>query len=81
MPPTTTLTIDLLDSQGRLLLADVASGTSLAELDPIQHPALRLRATFSATVPGQSAALDEWQLSWQTVQPQSYYLYLPEIRR
>lgn len=81
MPPTTTLTIDLLDSQGRLLLADVASGTSLAELDPTQYPALRLRATFSATVPGQSAALDEWQLSWQTVQPQSYYLYLPEIRR
>lgn len=80
-PPTTTLTIDLLDSQGRLLLADVASGTSLAELDPTQHPALRLRATFSATVPGQSAALDEWQISWQPVQPQSYHLYLPEIRR
>ena len=81
MPPTTTLTIDLLDSQGRLLLADVASGTSLAELDPTQYPALRLRATFRATIPGQSAALDEWQLSWQTVQLQSYYLYLPEIRR
>ena len=81
MPPTTTLTIDLLDSQGRLLLADVPSGASLAEFDPTQYPVLRLRAIFSATIPGQSAALDEWQLSWQTVQPPSYYLYLPEIRR
>ncbi|MEZ4866492.1 MAG: hypothetical protein R3C14_34555 [Caldilineaceae bacterium] len=90
-PPTTTLQIDLLDHNDLPLLTNLASGASLATIDPVAHPALRLRARFTSTVPGESALLDEWLLSWQpltttpvvtpTVTPEAYYIYLPEVTR
>jgi hypothetical protein len=75
-PPTTTLTVDVLSLDGAELLTNVASGTSLADLDPAQYPALKLRANLSSTVAGETPALDQWQLAWQV---QEYKVYLPVI--
>jgi hypothetical protein len=57
-PPTTTLTVDVLSLDGSELLTDVASGVSLDSLDPVQYPALKLRANLSSTVAGETPALD-----------------------
>ena len=65
-PPTTTLTVDVLSMDGTELLTDVTSGTSLAGIDPVQYPSLRLRANLSSTVAGETPALDQWRLTWQS---------------
>jgi hypothetical protein len=76
-PPTTTLTVDVLGLDGSTVLADVASGTNLADLvDPAQHPSLRLRVNMSSTVRGETPALDRWQLAWQIKESK---VYLPMV--
>lgn len=77
-PPTTTLTVDVLDMDGTVLLANVASGASLAALDPTRYPSLCLRANLSSTVAGQTPALDEWRLSWEA---ETYRVSLPVVLR
>lgn len=64
-PPATTLTVDVLSLGGEVLMADVASGTSLEGISPLRHPALRLRATLTSAEPGQTPSLDRWQLTWE----------------
>jgi hypothetical protein len=76
--PTTTLTIDVLSLDGPVLLTDVASGVNLAGLDPAQYHALKLRATLSSTVRGETPALDAWQLTWQV---EERHIYLPVVWR
>ncbi|RIK38365.1 MAG: hypothetical protein DCC55_21345, partial [Chloroflexi bacterium] len=64
-PPATSLTVDVLDADGELLLAGVASGADLAGLlDPERHPTIRLRANLAATESGLSPVLEDWQISW-----------------
>lgn len=76
-PPTTTLTVDVVSLDGGEVLTDVASGTSLADLvDPVQYPSLRLRVNMESTVPGETPALERWQLSWQVA---TYTIYLPVV--
>ncbi|MEZ4864457.1 MAG: hypothetical protein R3C14_24295 [Caldilineaceae bacterium] len=64
-PPTTTLTIDLLDLNGTPLFTNVANGFDLSTLDVTAYPALRLRANLTATRPGAAPLLDGWRLTWQ----------------
>lgn len=68
-PPATQLTVDVLDQNQELLLANVSSGQSLAALDPQAHPALHLRANFTATVANATPGLYSWQVTWQPPQP------------
>ena len=77
-PPTTTLTVDVLGLDGTKVLTNVASGASLAFIDPIQHPALKLRVNLSSTAAGETSALDEWQLAWQV---EEHRIYLPVVSR
>ncbi len=77
-PPTTTLTVDVLGLDGTKVLTNVASGASLAFIDPIQHPALKLRVNLSSTAAGETPALDEWQLAWQV---EEHRIYLPVVSR
>jgi len=77
-PPTTTLTVDVLGLDGTKVLTNVASGASLAFIDPIQHPALKLRVNLSSTAAGETSALDEWQLAWQV---EEHRVYLPVVSR
>jgi len=65
-PPTTTLTVDVLSLDGTEVLTDVTSGASVAGIDPAQYPSLKLRANLSSTVVGETPALDEWRLTWQS---------------
>jgi hypothetical protein len=73
-PPTTTLTVDVLSLDGTKLMTNVTSGVSLAGLDPAQYPALKLQVNLGSTVAGQTAALDNWQVTWQ---PKGQKVYLP----
>jgi hypothetical protein len=75
-PPTTTLTVDVLSLDGTELLTDVTSGVSLADLDPAQYPALKLRANLSSTVEGETPALDVWRLAWDV---EEHKVYLPLV--
>jgi hypothetical protein len=64
-PPDTTLRLDVLSADGTVLIGNVSTGTPLAQqIDPVEHSSLRLRATLSSTVEGQTPTLDGWQLSW-----------------
>ena len=63
-----------LSLDGTELMSDVASGASLASLDPVQYPALKLRANLASTTAGHSPALDNWQLTWQVET-----IYLPVV--
>jgi hypothetical protein len=75
---TTDVTVDVLGPDGSQVLTDVASGASLAGLDPARYPALRLRATLSSTVAGETPALDAWQLTWRVRERR---VYLPMVSR
>jgi hypothetical protein len=50
----------------------------LGSLDPVQYPALKLRANLSSTVAGETPALGGWQLTWQI---EEYKAHLPMILR
>jgi hypothetical protein len=78
-PPTTTLTVDVLDAEGNVLLASVDSGADLSSLDPDQHPTLKLSVTMSSTAPGQTPALSQWRLAWTPLPTpvQSHNQYFP----
>jgi len=76
--PTTTLSVDVLSVDGTEVLTDVASGTSLAALDPDQYPALKLRANLSSTVVEETPSLDRWQVTWLV---EEHKVYLPLVLR
>ena len=76
VPPTTTLTVDVLSLDGSVVLTDVAAKTDLVSFDPIQYPALKLRVRLSSTVAGETPALDEWRLTWRV---EEYRVYLPVV--
>ncbi|NJN66063.1 MAG: hypothetical protein HC884_04770 [Chloroflexaceae bacterium] len=78
-PPDTTVTVDILDAAGNVLLADVGSGDSLQSIDPARHDAIKLRATLASTVEDESPTLERWQVS-QTIASESL-VYLPLIVR
>jgi hypothetical protein len=79
-PPTSTLTVDVLGLDGSLLVANLASGSSLAVIDPLVHPSLRLRANLAATAAGQSPRLDAWRVSWQAPNINKRQVYLPLVQ-
>jgi hypothetical protein len=81
--PSTTLAVDVLSADGTtVLLSNIASGASLASIDAVQHPAIRLRARLDSTAVGQSPKLDAWQVTWQHQgQEQQFSVYLPAIVR
>jgi hypothetical protein len=81
--PSTTLAVDVLSADGAtVLLSNIASGASLASIDAVQHPAIRLRARLGSTALGQSPKLDAWQVTWQQQgQEQQFSIYLPAIVR
>lgn len=68
-PPTTTLTVDVLSITGAQLLTHVVHGQSLAAIDPIRHPALRLRVNMSANATGDLPTLKEWSVTWLPPRP------------
>jgi len=73
----TALTVSVLDGRtGEVLLSNAPDGASLAAIDPLAHPSLRLRATLSADMPGQTPSLEEWTVSW-TPAAMERRLYMP----
>ena len=60
----------------QMMLTSVARGVSLAGLDPAQYPALKLRATLSSTMAGETPALNVWRLTWQV---EEHKVYLPMV--
>jgi hypothetical protein len=70
------LAVDVLGPDGSQVLTDVASGVGLAGLDPVQYPSLKLRATLSSTVAGETPTLDAWRLTWQVEERR---VYLPLV--
>lgn len=72
--PTTTLTVDVLDGEGAIVLAGVESGVDLSNLDAEHYPELVLRVNMTSTVGGETPILDAWRLSWQT-----HTVYLPQV--
>jgi hypothetical protein len=80
-PPTTTLSVDVLDADGATVLqANASNGTSLAGIDPARHPAIRLRARLATTAAGRSPALDVWQVTWQPLNKErQFYIYAPMV--
>jgi hypothetical protein len=58
-------TVDVLASDGAVLLAGAGSGASLAAIDPAAHPSLVLRVTLPAGEGGTPPTLERWQVSWR----------------
>lgn len=69
--PSTRLTVDVVDVNGNLILSNVSSGQSLADIKVQDHSALRLRAYFTSTVAGATPGLRHWQVTWQPPLPVS----------
>jgi hypothetical protein len=69
-----TLQVDILAANGTPLALDVKSGDRLS-LPPVD---IRLRATLTATVGGESPTLSEWRIGWTEAEHQ---LYLPITAR
>ncbi|MGQ9594135.1 MAG: sialidase family protein [Anaerolineae bacterium] len=58
------LQVDVLDARGTPLFSDVPSGFDLSLVDPVQYPALRLRARLGSTDGSSSPLLDRWEVRW-----------------
>jgi hypothetical protein len=74
MPLSTALVVDVWDTSGAPLMHGVPSGGTLAGIDAGTHPVLKLRATLSSTVAGQTPRLDEWRLNWIPDYPNQIFL-------
>jgi hypothetical protein len=67
-PGGTALTVDVLDSAGTLLAANVASGTNLSTLTAVQGKTqLKLRANLSTTASSLTPMLQDWTVAYQAV--------------
>ena len=75
IPLSTTLVFDLLASDGSVLLQDLHTGDSLADIDPLQYPALQLRASFTTDDDSLTPDVDLWGLKWLVLHKQ----YLPGV--
>lgn len=74
VPISTALTVDVLDALDTLLMHNVPDGGSLAGIDAATYPVLKLRATLSSGVVGQTPHLDEWRLTWLPDNPKQLFL-------
>jgi hypothetical protein len=80
VPPGARLAVDLLAADGSVLLADVASGASLAGIDARAHQGVRLRARLSAGPGGERPGLFSWGITWQSAERRQR-LFLPLLTR
>ena len=71
MPRGTTLSVNVLDLQDRVLMSDVRSGTRLT-LDPRVYPALRLRGNLATSDGNLTPRLSQWTLRWSDTPPPTY---------
>jgi hypothetical protein len=72
----TGITVDVLDVNDTVVLADVSDGADLSSLSLDTYASLKLHATLTSTVAGETPALDVWQLSWQV---EEHKVYLPVV--
>jgi hypothetical protein len=63
-PASTTLVIDVLATDGTVLLNDAHNGDSLASIDPHRYPALQLKASFATVDQSLTPDVDAWGVSW-----------------
>jgi streptogramin lyase len=63
-PRGTAINIDVLDEKGNVLVRDIRNGGSLAGIDPLTYPSLRLRATLTTRDPQVSPVLKSWQVEY-----------------
>jgi len=56
------ITFDILDSMGSVLIAGASSGEDLSGIDPNIYPGIRLQAHFTRTDPSYSPLLDWWSV-------------------
>jgi hypothetical protein len=77
IPANSTLTIDLLDSTGSVLIPGVTDGTNLEGIDPTIYPAVQFRASLATTDASISPDVDLWGLKWSIWNR----LYLPVLLR
>lgn len=66
VPISTALTIDVLATDGTVLLSNVTSGESLAGINPSAYPSLQLRATLATDDLSRTPELDMWGVRWFT---------------
>lgn len=64
VPISTALTIDVLATDGKVLLSSVTSGDSLASIDPLVYPSIQLRATLATDDIPRTPELDLWGVRW-----------------
>jgi hypothetical protein len=63
-PAGTTISVDVLDGAGNVLLEGVNSGASLSAYPAAQYPSLRLRVNLTTSDPQVTPALGDWALTW-----------------
>jgi hypothetical protein len=76
-PADTTLVIDVLATDGTVLIPDIHDGSSLEGIDAHDHPAIQLRASLTTSDPSVSPDIQLWGLKWAVW----YRQYLPVTRR
>ncbi len=75
IPTSTTLIIDVTTPDGTILAHDVQNGDNLTWIDPVENPALQLRASFSTSDKSLTPDVDVWGIKWLVLHKQ----YLPAI--
>jgi hypothetical protein len=77
IPTSTSLLIDITTPDGTILAHDVHNGDALAWIDPVENPALQLRASFSTSDKSLTPDVDVWGITWLVMNRQ----FLPVIFR
>ncbi len=78
IPLSTGLTVDVLDLNDNVVLANASDGADLSAISLITYPSLKLRATLTATAAGLPPELHEWRVGWAVPDKN---VYLPVILR
>ncbi len=63
-PRATDISVDVIDEKGAILVRNIRNGGSLAGIDPLAHPSLRLQATLTTRNPQVSPVLKSWQVEY-----------------
>lgn len=77
IPVSTSLVVDVLSNDETVLIPNVNSGDSLANIDASAYTSIKLRASFSVIDTSRTPEIDVWGVTWVTGSRQ----YLPIILR
>ena len=76
---TGTITFDILDEYGNIILGDVSAGQDLSGINPTQYPGIRLQAHFTRPNPSSSPVIYSWSVLYEGLDTEPPITWIEDI--